>query len=692
MPVKYSKGTADMVSLKTKIVLTTSAFVVLFMSIGAYSGIYFERHLKSFIYGQQSALASSMANGINGKIMTFRTEVVAVAERVTPELMLLAAPTVLFLSIVMVWLLMGMLTAPLHRFTSHVKKVAAEDEQKPVEIEAGEEIGSPAGAFNKILSELNMKKKTIQEQLRFLQVLMDTMPAPVFYKDMTGRYLGCNASFAAFIGMPRIQIIGKTVYDIAPKALADIYHTSDLELAKRQGVQVYESRTPYADGSYRDVVFYKALFTNTEGIPEGLVGIMLDITDRKRVEEKVRDMGERFHQLFSQNWDAILLLSPETFRVVDANPAAGKMFGYDDNALIFLELSAILDADDLARLADLLANSDHAGSVQLDKATVMPKDGMNITVSIRCKLIKIDSDQFVYCSFRDIGESIRLKKEMQETQAKLIHANRMTALGVLTAGIAHEINNPNSYISANATLLSEAWNDAVPVLRRHGEEYGEIYLGGLPFAEMQQVIPRLCSGLTEGSRRISAIIDNLKGFYREQKGAVATPFDINKAIGDGVSILIHHIHKHTNHFSLCLGENLPPARGRSQQIEQVMINLVMNSLQSLADKSRAVSVSSAFDEQSGFITVTVKDEGKGMAPEVLERLTEPFFSTRLDEGGTGLGLSITDTIIKEHGGYLLFDSIPDGGTTATVRLPAAVGAGLPTATDGDCKMAADYQI
>ncbi|WP_054692716.1 ATP-binding protein [Geotalea toluenoxydans] len=77
---------------------------------------------------------------------------------------------------------------------------------------------------------------------------------------------------------------------------------------------------------------------------------------------------------------------------------------------------------------------------------------------------------------------------------------------------------------------------------------------------------------------------------------------------------------------------------------------------------------------------------------MLERLTEPFFSTRLDEGGTGLGLSITDTIIKEHGGYLLFDSIPDGGTTATVRLPAAVGAGLPTATDGDCKMAADYQI
>ncbi|WP_054692722.1 HAMP domain-containing protein [Geotalea toluenoxydans] len=182
MPVKYSKGTADMVSLKTKIVLTTSAFVVLFMSIGAYSGIYFERHLKSFIYGQQSALASSMANGINGKIMTFRTEVVAVAERVTPELMLLAAPTVLFLSIVMVWLLMGMLTAPLHRFTSHVKKVAAEDEQKPVEIEAGEEIGSPAGAFNKILSELNMKKKTIQEQLRFLQVLMDTMPALCFIR------------------------------------------------------------------------------------------------------------------------------------------------------------------------------------------------------------------------------------------------------------------------------------------------------------------------------------------------------------------------------------------------------------------------------------------------------------------------------------------------------------------------------
>ncbi|WP_243372859.1 PAS domain S-box protein [Geotalea sp. SG265] len=610
----------------------------------------------------------------------------------TQRFMLLAVPIVAGLSIVTVWYMLGMLTAPLRHLTAQVRTMATADEQKPIALDTGDEIGALAGAFNRLVVELNKKRKTVQEQLRFLQTLMDTIPAPVFYKDMAGRYLGCNTAFMELIGVTRDRMIGKTVHDLAPKALAEIYDSHDLELAERQGVQVYESQVRCADGGYRHVIFYKALFTSIDEVPEGLVGVMLDITDRKCVEEKVREMEERFHQLFSQNWDAILLLSPESFRILDANPAAGVLFDCDRNDLIFQELSSLMDEADTARLAALVAGSADAESVQLDKAAVRGKQGISLTVSVRCKKITIGSNEILYCSFRDIGERMRLQKEMKETQAKLIHANRMTALGVLTAGVAHEINNPNSYISANAALLAETWSDAMPVLRRHVEEHGEICLGGLPFSEMEQVIPRLCSGLTEGSRRIADIIDNLKGFYRDEKGAQAAAFDLNKAISDGVSILSHHIHRHTNNFSLALGQCLPPARGRSQQIEQVVINLVMNALQALRDKSGAVSVASAFVEQSGCVSITVKDEGRGMSPEVLERLTEPFFSTRLDEGGTGLGLSITDTIIKEHGGSLLFKSVPGEGTTATLYLPTAPGAGPASAAAADRAPTVEYPI
>jgi len=122
-----------------------------------------------------------------------------------------------------------------------------------------------------------------------------------------------------------------------------------------------------------------------------------------------------------------------------------------------------------------------------------------------------------------------------------------------------------------------------------------------------------------------------------------------------------------------LGMCLPghaPVRGNSQQIEQVIINLIMNALQALPDKACGIMVTTATDPGDGAVVIAVRDEGKGMKRKVLERLKEPFFTTKLDSGGTGLGLYIADSIIAEHNGVLEFSSVLGSGTTATIRLPA----------------------
>ncbi len=131
-------------------------------------------------------------------------------------------------------------------------------------------------------------EEALQEQFDFLQVLIDTIPAPVYYLNAQGLYVGCNKSFETSIGLSRASIIGKKVYEIAPKELADEYYQADIKLLEKRGVQTYESSVIYADNKKHDVIFYKATFDKVDGALGGIVGVILDISERKRTEEALR--------------------------------------------------------------------------------------------------------------------------------------------------------------------------------------------------------------------------------------------------------------------------------------------------------------------------------------------------------------------------------------------------------------------
>ena len=140
-----------------------------------------------------------------------------------------------------------------------------------------------------------------QEQLSFLQVLIDTIPNPIFYKDQDGKYLGCNEAWGRMHGFKREEVVGKTVYDIAPKDLADIYRLRDKELMARGGIQVYETVIMGADGQRHNVIFNKATFYKTDSTIGGLVGVTTDITERKRIEEALRRSEEEAKRLAQEN-------------------------------------------------------------------------------------------------------------------------------------------------------------------------------------------------------------------------------------------------------------------------------------------------------------------------------------------------------------------------------------------------------
>ena len=138
-----------------------------------------------------------------------------------------------------------------------------------------------------------------EEQLHFLQTLLNTIPSPIFYKNAAGRYTGCNKAFEDFIGKPAEAIIGHTVYDMGPKEIADKYHEKDLELLENPGKQHYEWQVVGKDGKIREVFFDKATIMNASGQVDGLIGVISDITELKEAEQALRESEERLRQIAS---------------------------------------------------------------------------------------------------------------------------------------------------------------------------------------------------------------------------------------------------------------------------------------------------------------------------------------------------------------------------------------------------------
>jgi signal transduction histidine kinase/ActR/RegA family two-component response regulator len=263
---------------------------------------------------------------------------------------------------------------------------------------------------------------------------------------------------------------------------------------------------------------------------------------------------------------------------------------------------------------------------------------------------------------RDMTDEKRMEQE-------LMQADKMISLGILVSGVAHEINNPNNWIMLNAPILLETWNSILPILDAYYEKSGDFSVGGLPDLEMKEAVPRLLSGILGGSKRIMKIVNDLKDYARYQPGDERAPVDINKMLGNAVSLVENQIKKSTDHFTVDYDKTLPPIQGDWQKLEQVMINLLQNACQALPDSSKAIYLKSFFDKRTGMVAICVRDEGVGISGKNLSRITDPFFTTKGDAGGTGLGLSVSSKIVKNHGGHLTVMSQEGRGASFTILLP-----------------------
>lgn len=272
---------------------------------------------------------------------------------------------------------------------------------------------------------------------------------------------------------------------------------------------------------------------------------------------------------------------------------------------------------------------------------------------------------------QEVVERKRALDELKLHQDKLIQADKMASLGILVAGVAHEINNPNGLILLNMPILREVYQDAEEILEAHYQHQGDFTLGGLPYSRMRDEVPHLLEEMQDGAHRIKRIVEELKDFTRQDTSAAVDPVDFNAVVRAAVRLVDSSLRSSTNRFTAQYASSLPPVLGNSQRIEQVVVNLILNACQALPDLERAINLTTFYDEAAGTVVLVLADEGLGIAPEHLAHLTDPFFTTKRESGGTGLGLSVSATIVKEHNGTLEFASAPGVGTTVTLSLPVS---------------------
>ncbi len=256
-----------------------------------------------------------------------------------------------------------------------------------------------------------------------------------------------------------------------------------------------------------------------------------------------------------------------------------------------------------------------------------------------------------------------MEKLAQERSKQLIHAERMATVGLLSAGIAHEINNPATFIAGNIQTLERFCTDMEPALRQQIQQNGED-TEKLQF--ILQEMPKAVEGIHNGVTRISRIVKGLKSFCRKNEEPLAA-CDINTCVEQALE-LCHNALKYYVTIEQDLAENLPQIIADSQQIEQVLINLFVNAADAMTEYGRGtLTIKTQGTDNS--VVVKVSDTGPGILEDKFDDIWQPFFTTKPPDKGTGLGLFTVRGIIENHEGQIKAENKTTGGAEFTITLP-----------------------
>ena len=488
------------------------------------------------------------------------------------------------------------------------------------------------------LRESERRFRELAENIR--EVFWITTPPPT-------RVLYISPTFEDIWGRPREKLYGdrgEWVRSLHPDDRARVLATVEDDAGT--GFE-HEYRIVRPDGTLRWVYDRGFPIRDPEGRVERFVGIAEDVTRRKLAEENLQERTRHFEALAQAQADLGdgVVVATGT-RVVWANAAYARMFGYTEEevrdpsfdilAVVAPEARAAF-TERIRALATGERQSDHY------EVEVVRKDGTRRLAEVSVKAYGDPPTAMRVAILRDVTERHRAHQELASARAQLAQAEKLSALGSLVSGVAHEVRTPLTYLTNHLYLLQtrirRLTESADPATRREVEESVQATL--------------------DAAERIDRLVEDLRRFTRHKGGAPA-PAALDEVVQEAANVF-----EATTRGRVRLARDLAPARSVVDvvQLQQVVLNLLQN-----ATEAGARNLGVQTFTRAGRAVLRVHDDGPGIPEEVQARMWEPFYTTKTE--GTGLGLAIVKRIVTEHGGTVEVHTEVGKGTTFVVSLPA----------------------
>ncbi len=502
------------------------------------------------------------------------------------------------------------------------------------------------------VTEKKRQEKALRESERKYRLLVRNLPNIVFRGYLDGTIDFFDDKIETLTGYTKEQFLSreKTWFDlVAPEDLQAAKEKFIYALKQHDHSYLREYRCISKNGDVRWIEEGGQVILGEDGEVEYITGAFLDITERKVAERALYESEREYRSLFNSGPNPIFVLDYKTFRILDANPSAEETYGYSRAELLnrsFLELG------------------DFNHQYLQPGFSTLPDGFQSCVVSHRVQHFKKGHKPFFVrvtaCPTRYMeNDAIILAAtditEMMEKDAQLIQASKMKTLGEMSAGIAHELNQP-----LNAIKI--------------GNEYLKLVIergGDLPRDSVLQVAREV----SEQVDRASDIINRLREFgrkpdYKPQR------IILNQPIRAVLKIIGRQLRLQNIGVRLELDEDLPPILAQNNQLEQVFFNLISNARDAIdqqcaQDTDCPGQITIRTFTQGGRVAAEVSDTGVGIQADQLERVFEPFFTTKEVGKGMGLGLSIVYGIVKEYGGQIEAQNRDPEGTTFKLSFPAA---------------------
>jgi PAS domain S-box-containing protein len=378
---------------------------------------------------------------------------------------------------------------------------------------------------------------------------------------------------------------------------------------------------------------------------EAVVSMDFDLPTRSGLEARLQETNIFLRNLILSAVDGVIA-ADKSGRILIFNQAAADVFGYSvEDALEHLNIRDIYPGDQEHEVMTMLRSDSHGGKGKLCsyQVDVLTKEGQRIPISLNAAIIYNAGREVATIGFfHDLREKLEMEAELKNTQVQLLQSEKMASLGKLSAGVAHQLNNPLGSITLYTKLVLEDY-------------------------ALEPAAQDDLNRILKDAERCRDTVKELLEFTRQTRHFMR-PQDLNRAIVRTLFLIENQTLFHNISIEKQLAEDLPAVVCDIQQINHVIMNLVLNAAQAMEGKGR-LRIRTASEPEAKRVVVTIADNGPGIPDDVKPHIFEPFFTTKEEGQGTGLGLSLVYGIIESHGGTIRVADNPGGGAVFTIELP-----------------------